>query len=114
MAISGQPDLNHALAWLSEKVDLVAIKQGEKGAWLKQADRSTLFQAAASMEVVDTVGAGDSFDSGLIYGYLNKWPLQKILKLGVACGSLSTRRAGGTGGQATLVEAIAFIEKNLI
>jgi sugar/nucleoside kinase (ribokinase family) len=59
---------------------------------------------------VDTVGAGDSFDSGFLYGYLNGWSLEKTLQLACVCGGLSTRRAGGTEGQPTLSEALAYLK----
>lgn len=59
--------------------------------------------------LVDTVGAGDSFDAGFVYGFLAGWPLEATLWLAVACGSLSTRRAGGTNGQPTLAEATVLL-----
>jgi sugar/nucleoside kinase (ribokinase family) len=60
------------------------------------------------VKVVDTVGAGDSFDAGFIYGYLNQWSLEKSLRLACVCGALSTQQAGGTHGQPTLEEAIKY------
>ena len=65
--------------------------------------------AAIQMEVVDTVGAGDSFDGGFLYAWLNGWNLERSLRLAVACGSLSTRSAGGTTGQTTLEEVLPFV-----
>ncbi len=63
--------------------------------------------ASAKHLVVEcfAVGAGDTFDAGFIYGFLSGWPLQKSLKLGIACGSLSTQKSGGLEGQPTLSEA---------
>jgi sugar/nucleoside kinase (ribokinase family) len=58
------------------------------------------------VNVVDTTGAGDSFDAGFIYGYLTERSLSQSLRLACVCGSLSTRAAGGTGAQATLQEAL--------
>jgi len=61
------------------------------------------------VEVVDTIGAGDSFDAGFIYGHLNHWPIQKSLRLACVCGALSTQKSGGTAGQPTLREALKYV-----
>jgi 2-dehydro-3-deoxygluconokinase len=61
------------------------------------------------VDVIDTVGAGDSFDAGFIYGYLHGWKLEKNLRLACVCGALSTQQAGGTNGQPTLEEAMKHV-----
>lgn len=48
------------------------------------------------VEVLDRVGSGDSFASGLIYGLLNGRPLQEALELGVAHGALAMTTPGDT------------------
>lgn len=87
---------------------VLAVKLGERGA---AAQRAGEFAQAAGLrlDVVDAVGAGDSFDAGFVYGFLAGWPLERSLRLGCVCGSLSTRAAGGTGAQATLAEAEAYL-----
>jgi sugar/nucleoside kinase (ribokinase family) len=75
----------------------LAIKQGPAGA---VAMRGTWEYEVAEapvlpVEVVDTTGAGDSFDAGFLYGMLADWPLRDALELGVACGSLSCTGVGG-------------------
>ncbi|MEP7189414.1 MAG: carbohydrate kinase family protein [Roseiflexaceae bacterium] len=96
-----------ALEALAARVPTVAVKRGANGA---AAMRSAAFAEAAApaVQVVDAVGAGDSFDAGLIYGALAGWPLDRSLALAVACGALSTRAAGGTTAQPTLEEALAL------
>jgi len=101
--------LDNAAARLSERVPTLAIKQGAQGARAWQAGR-TVHASALSVQVVDTTGAGDSFDAGFLYGYLQGWPLDQTLRLACACGSLSTRYPGGTDGQPTLNEALAGVE----
>ena len=61
------------------------------------------------IEVVDTIGAGDAFDAGFLYGYLSRWDLNTALQMGVICGALSTRAAGGTAAQPSLEEALGFL-----
>jgi sugar/nucleoside kinase (ribokinase family) len=101
-----QTDL--ALQSLAQQVDVVAVKLGAQGA-LAQQGSHTAREPAIPVEVVDTVGAGDSFDAGFIYGYLAGWDLQKSLRMGVVCGALSLRLAGGTQAQATFAEAAAYL-----
>ena len=61
------------------------------------------------VKVIDTVGAGDTFDAGFLFGYLNQWEIKKSLRLAVVCGALSTQSAGGTMGQPTLEEALKYV-----
>ncbi len=84
---------------------IVAVKLGEIGAVAAQGDE-LVHTGAPRVDVVDAVGAGDSFDAGFIAGLLASWPLSRCLGLAVACGALSTRAVGGTGGQPTMAEAL--------
>jgi sugar/nucleoside kinase (ribokinase family) len=58
------------------------------------------------VEVVDTTGAGDSFDAGFLLGWLRGLPLADCLRLGAVCGSLSATAVGGTAGQPSAAEAM--------
>jgi sugar/nucleoside kinase (ribokinase family) len=49
--------------------------------------------------VVDTVGAGDAFDAGLIYGFLRGWGDADALRAACACGRATVRAGGGLEGQ---------------
>jgi len=104
LGISGQADLESGLRVLGEHVPLIAVKQGGDGATAWRDGQATR-QGSIPVQVVDTTGAGDSFDAGFIYGYLNGYSLERMLRLAVVCGALSTRAAGGTAAQATLEEA---------
>jgi sugar/nucleoside kinase (ribokinase family) len=87
---------------------IVVVKQGANGAALIQGE-STFEVGALRARVLDTTGAGDSFNAGFLYGFLHDWPPMQSLRLAVACGTLSTRTVGGTEGQPTLEEAMRAV-----
>ena len=47
-----------------------------------------------SAEVIDSTGAGDSFDAGVIYGTLNGWGLEDSAKLGMLLAYLTVQKIG--------------------
>jgi sugar/nucleoside kinase (ribokinase family) len=109
LAMTGSVNEQQALTRLAQKCSRVAIKLGPRGAIAGQ-NAETASCPALKVNVVDTTGAGDSFDGGFLYGFLHDWSLERALKLGAACGSLSTRKAGGTTDQATLKEALLYVD----
>lgn len=110
LAITRTATLDDALAILAARVSVTAVKRGAAGGLARRGDEQ-VSAPPAPVRVVDTVGAGDSFDAGFLYGYLRGWALHESLHLALACGSLSTTAAGGTAAQPTLEEALAFIDK---
>jgi fructokinase len=60
-------DEDIARAWLAAGPALVVVTRGEGGVYAVSADVE-LRRPAASIDLVDTVGAGDSFTSGLLDG----------------------------------------------
>ena len=51
---------------------------------------------AMTVEIVDPVGSGDSFDAGFLHQFLQGGDLQGCLDAGNVTAALSTTRAGGT------------------
>jgi sugar/nucleoside kinase (ribokinase family) len=107
-AIARDDDVDAALEKISQRVPTVGVKLGGRGGAARQAGQ-TVYAGALAVDVVDTTGAGDTFDAGFVYGYLRGWPIERTLRLACACGSLSTRAAGGTAAQPTLAEAEAAL-----
>jgi sugar/nucleoside kinase (ribokinase family) len=105
LAISGAADVETGLARLAGRVPLVAVKRGGAGA-LARRGAEVVAAAAPPVAVVDTTGAGDSFDAGLLYGQLAGWELARSLRLACVCGALSTQAAGGTAAQPDLAAAL--------
>lgn len=99
LAVTGEPDLDAAVAVVRALGPLLAVKAGEQGALGWDANGRHTAPPLA-VEVVDTTGAGDSFVAGFLAAWLGRQPLPVCLSWAAAAGSLSTRVAGGTGSQA--------------
>jgi len=108
VSLSGESNVDLAASRLASRVEALAIKLGAEGV-LGVRDEARVRVASIPVKVVDTVGAGDSFDAGFVYGYLHQWNLEKCLRLACVCGALSTQRAGGTDGQPALEEAMMHV-----
>ena len=106
-SISGSEDLEDALR--SFGATRVVAKLGPSGAAILNGG-SMVRVPAPEVDVVDTTGAGDSFDAGFLHAWLRGCPAEECLRYGVAAGSLSTRALGGTKAQPTLEELEAFLE----
>lgn len=72
----------------------VVVKLGPKGAVASCNEIETCRAVALPTEAVDTTGAGDAFDAGLIDAWLDRAPIPDLLRRACICGSLSTRSAG--------------------
>ncbi len=72
LAMTGSANDEQALGNLVQKCGWVAIKLGSRGA-IAASGSETASSPALKVNVVDTTGAGDSFDGGFLYGYLQGW-----------------------------------------
>ncbi len=108
VSLSREANIDLAADWLGSRVDALAVKLGAAGALGVQGGQKVRV-ASIPANVIDTVGAGDSFNAGFLYGFLHTWELGKSLRLGCACGALSTQKAGGTEGQPGLDEAMRYV-----
>jgi sugar/nucleoside kinase (ribokinase family) len=77
----------------------VVVKLGAEGAAIHTGGRM-LQVASPAVEVVDTTGAGDAFDAGLIDALLDGADALEALRRAAACGALSTRAVGALNGLA--------------
>ncbi|AOF93860.1 carbohydrate kinase family protein [Sinorhizobium sp. RAC02] len=84
-----------ALDVLGRFAPLVVLKRGAQGAALLHRGEGVLERPAPVVEVIDTTGAGDSFNAGFVYGLLQGWTLEKILDAAIHCGSAAVTDHGG-------------------
>ncbi len=93
--VAGTTDLEPAVKRLVEIVPTVVVKLGPEGA-LAQRGAERFVRPALKIDVVDPVGAGDSFDAGFLLRYLRGADLAACLEGGNLAAALSTTRPGGT------------------
>jgi len=101
-------DAEAAARVLAARGPVVAVKDGVAGGFAVAADQLVRAPGLA-VEVVDTTGAGDSFDAGFLCAWLAGEDLATAVLWGTVAGSLSTRGFGGTGGQPTRAELTAAL-----
>ena len=103
-------DLEDAVRTLGTRSDLVVVKNGDHGA-IAGGQGQLHRVAGLGTAVVDTTGAGDSFDAGFLAAWLGGEPIERALAIANVCGALSTRAMGGVDAQPTMDEAIALLEE---
>ncbi|HYA25666.1 MAG TPA: carbohydrate kinase family protein [Terriglobales bacterium] len=108
--ISGETDPADALNSLCRLSRTVVIKRGAKGVLTKCGERKVEVPGF-SVRPVDTTGAGDSFNAGFVFQFIQGAPLAECVAWGNACGALSTRALGGTEGFPTRTEVEQFFSE---
>jgi sugar/nucleoside kinase (ribokinase family) len=79
---------------IASQVPLLVVKRGAGGA-SAYTNEQRLDMTALKVDVVDAVGAGDTFDAGFLHQWLRGAPLQTCLAYGNLAGGLSVTRPGG-------------------
>ena len=92
-----------------EGIDTVVVKRGAEGAYAINSKDEEVKIPAFKCEAVDTTGAGDSFNSGFLYAYLNDYDLAKSCTIANWVASKSVQ-AMGVSGQPNLKELEEFIK----
>jgi sugar/nucleoside kinase (ribokinase family) len=95
LQVTGAANAEDALEILGRRTELVVIKRGPLGAIAMH--RGARSEAPALVcDAVDTTGAGDCFNAGLIAGLLAGDSLEDSLRQANVCAGLSTTAPGVT------------------
>ena len=77
--------------------DIVAVKMDNQGSLVRQNGKNNTLAAFLNKEVVDSIGAGDSFNAGFIFKYIQGKDLAECQRFANVTGAINTTAAGGTG-----------------
>ena len=110
--VAGTDNLDDAISRLANRIPLVTVKMGRKGA-LAQRGGERFTSAALPVNAVDAVGAGDSFNAGFLSQYVRGANLGTCLAWGNLAGALSTTQAGGTEAFRNRASIEAFVREHM-
>jgi sugar/nucleoside kinase (ribokinase family) len=111
--LAGEQDFELALSKLAKIVPTLVVKRGAKGAIaVHRGERYSV--PGISTEVVDVIGAGDSFNAGFLHAFLNGREIVECLRMGNICGAYSTTANGGTGAFRNRTRMREFIEQHAV
>ena len=91
---TGEHTLEAAIRHWRQRKAITIIKIGEAGAVWVAPDRDILVEAP-TVKVVDTTGAGDSFNAGFLVAWMSRKSPEQCLRAGNRVGADSTRKPGG-------------------
>jgi sugar/nucleoside kinase (ribokinase family) len=108
--IARTDDLSQALNVLAGLSSIVIVKRGSQAAICRSADQQWSL-APPPVQMVDDIGAGDTFDAGFIHSYLLGAPLPDCLAFANLAAAYSVIKAGGTEAFRDPVGLFRFIRQ---
>ncbi|MGC3993847.1 MAG: carbohydrate kinase family protein [Propionicimonas sp.] len=114
VALAGDAAASDAVAaarLLAARGPLVVVKDGAAGGFAVVGD-DVVRAPGLVVDVVDTTGAGDSFDAGFLVAWLEGREQADCLAWAAVAGSLSTTGTGGTGRQADRAALLAALGRS--
>ncbi|MEY3310262.1 MAG: 5-dehydro-2-deoxygluconokinase [Actinomycetota bacterium] len=97
-------------ALLDRGIELAIVKQGPKGVLAKTRDGAVEVPPYA-VEVVNGLGAGDSFGGALCYGLIQGWELDDVLRFANVAGAIVASRLECSTAMPTTDEVLAIVKE---
>jgi len=95
-------------------VDIVGVKMGSKGAFLQMKTGEKEHLPAFKVKAIDTTGAGDGWNAGLLTGLVREWDLHTCLLVANAVGALVVTKRGAITALPYKHELEKFLKTNSV
>ncbi len=95
MQLTGKSNLDVAIESIKMHTNILAIKRGNKGSLIHNKNQLIALPPFLNTQVIDAIGAGDSFNAGFIYKFINGKDVAECQRFGNLTGAVSTTAAGG-------------------
>jgi len=94
--LTGKDLIDTALKAIEGHGKLILVKKGKQGSLLCYQNKIVNGKSFLNDKVVDAIGAGDSFNAGFIFKYIQGFTPEDCQTFGNLIGAISTTQAGGT------------------
>ena len=89
--------IDKAIQSLKANGRLIIVKRGSQGSLLCYDQKMINARPFLNEQVIDAIGAGDSFNAGFVFKFINGFAPEDCQVFGNLTGAISTTAAGGTG-----------------
>ena len=97
IALTGSDNWENSLRELKDHSTITVIKDGNNGSYVFHNNKINHCPPFLNTDVVDAIGAGDSFNAGFIHQFVKGAPIVECQRYANLIGAISTTAAGGTG-----------------
>ncbi|MEP7106519.1 MAG: carbohydrate kinase family protein [Ferruginibacter sp.] len=97
LKLTGKDSVDTALKVIEAYGKIILIKKGKQGSLLSYNNKIVDRQSFLNEHVVDAIGAGDSFNAGFIFKFIQGFPPEDCQIFANLAGAISTTKPGGTG-----------------
>lgn len=94
--LTGKNELTEAIDSVKEFSNTLVVKRGNRGSVSWSKGKLLYQEPFLNRDMVDAIGAGDSFNAGFIHKFIQKSDVEACQEYGNLIGAISTTAAGGT------------------
>lgn len=112
LSLTKETSVEVALNKLSDCTNCIVVKMGSKGSLLFHEGKTYYKESFLNNKVIDAIGAGDSFNAGFIYKYINHADFIECQEFGSLMGAINTTASGGIAAFTNYEKIMKIGEKN--
>lgn len=109
--LTKENSLADAVNKITPFVNHLVVKMGSKGSLLVSKRKEIFKESFLNNNIVDAIGAGDSFNAGFIFKYVSGKDLPQCQVFGNLMGAVNTTAAGGTAAFTNYKEILKIAEE---
>lgn len=113
MALTGTSSVEDAVGEIQDYINVLVVKMGSEGSLMVTKDgKRTFLKSFLNSNVVDAIGAGDSFNAGFVSSFVKGEQLDRCQYMGNLMGAINTTAVGGTGAFSSKSEIVRVAKEN--